>query len=287
MPAEKGCAVHMDSLERGQVRFRVHGPDTATDEVSAGVFSRQLGTLFRALKAADKAANGRPIHDYVIANLSTTTPTALLAERPLPKFKGQFITGHSGIAAFEDCVNAITIGAQERALSYGTCVNQIARFVDVGYSEIWTSEAKVFRVDHFLKERAHSIIASDSDLARFDRLPEMISERDWYKGVASGSFDGEIKAADLRGALPQLALVLTAGGNEIECICREEDIESIRAALNRRARVYGRAIYDGRAGLPRRIEVSKIELVAGSRDFTRWKGAFKPFNIEAWEEDES
>ena len=64
----------------------------------------------------------------------------------------------------------------------------------------------MFRVDHFLKERARSIIESNLDIAYFDLLPEMISERDWYKGISAGSFDGEIKAADLRGALRNLLL---------------------------------------------------------------------------------
>ncbi len=276
----------MEPLPHGQVRFRVHGPDTATDEVSAGVFGHQLITLVRALKAADKAANGRAVHDYVVARLSTSTPTALLAERPLPRYRGQIISGHSGINALEDCVEAITLGEERRARRYGTCANYVAKFSPVGYSEIWTSETKIFRVDPFLTHRAKTIVnplpESSSPHGQLTAAPS----REWFKGVASGSFDGEIKAADLRGALPQITPILTAGGHEIDCVCRSDNIEDIRAALNRRARVDGRAIYDGESGLPCRIEVSKITVVSGSRDLTRWKGAFKPFEIEAWEEEE-
>lgn len=112
-------------------------------------------------------------------------------------------------------------------------------------------------------------------------------ERKWYKGTADGSFDGTVKAADLRGALPQITLVLTAGGAQLECICRADDIETIRSALDRRARVYGRAIYDGTGGLPRRVEVRKIEVASDNRDFTRWRGAFEPFELEPdWVDDE-
>jgi hypothetical protein len=276
----------MEPLARGQIRFRVLGPDTATDEVSAGVFAHQLTVLVRALRAADKAANGRPIHDYVVASLNTSTPTALLAERPLVRFRGQMISGHSGIDALEDCVEAVTFGEERRALTYFACVNQIAKFSKIGYSEIWTGEARVFRVDTFLTNRARLILnpVAEDKLETLNYMIDM-PQRDWYKGVAFGSFDGEVKAADLRGALPQITLIMTAGGAEIDCVCRAENIEEIRAALNKRARIYGRAIYDGKSGLPTRIEVSKITVVSGSRDLTRWKGSFKPFEIDTWEEN--
>jgi hypothetical protein len=277
----------MEPLPHGQVRFRVHGPDTATDEVSAGVFAHQLTTLVRALKAADKATNGgRAVHDYVVAQLSTSTPTALLAERPLPRYRGQIISGHSGIDAFEDCVEAITLGEERRARMYGACANYVSKFSPVGYSEIWTGETTVFRVDPFLTQRAKVIINPIADAVSPFGQGAPLTRREWFRGVATGSFDGEIKEADLRGALPQIKLILTAGGAEIDCVCRSDNIEDIRATLDRRARVYGRAIYDGSSGLPRRIEVSKIAVVSGSRDLTRWKGAFKPFEIEPWEENE-
>jgi hypothetical protein len=192
----------------------------------------------------------------------------------------------SGIAAFEDCVEAITFGEERRARMHGTCANQVAKFSPVGYSEVWTGESRVFRVDHFLTQRAKTIVNPLADASLFGQTAALPTERDWFKGVASGSFDGEVKAADLRGALPQVKLLLTAGGAEIDCVCRVENIEDIRAALNRRARVFGRAIYDGKSGLPRRIEVNKINVVSGSRDLTRWKGAFKPFEIETWEGDQ-
>jgi hypothetical protein len=277
-------------LGRGEIRFRVHGPDTATDEVTAAVFSRQLGTLYRALRAADRAINGRLIHDYVIANLSTSTPTALLSERPIRKFRDHLPISHSGIDALADCIDAITVGAEERANRYQSCVKQVAKFARIGYSELWTGEESVFRVDPFLTERAKAIVES-RPMVEYATPPllthEAVQQRQWYKGAADGSFDGTVKVADMRGALPLITLVLTAGGAEIECVCRESDKDDIRSALDRRARVHGRAIYDGTSGLPRRVEVRKIEVVNGNRDFTRWRGAFEPFDLEAdWMDDE-
>ena len=108
----------------------------------------------------------------------------------------------------------------------------------------------------------------------------------WFEGTACGSFDGEVRAVDLRGALPEIKLILSAGGKEIDCVCRNIDIETIRTALNRRVRISGLAIYDGKSGLPRRIEASELEIVQGAPDFARWKGAFEPFEIEPWEEDD-
>lgn len=268
-------------LGRGQIRFRVHGPDTATDEVTAGVFSRQLSTLYRALRAADKSINGRVVHDYIIANLSSSAPTALLAERPIPKFLDQLSALHSGIDAFEDCIDAITIGSNERANRYEQCVKQVAKFARIGYSEVWFGDEKVRRVDQFLTERAREIVEARPMLAYATQvLTYDAPQRQWYKGAADGSFDGTVKAADLRGALPQITLVLTAGGAQIECICRADDIEVIRSALDRRARVYGRAIYDGTSGLPRRIEVRRIDIVASRYDFLRWKGSFEPLDLD-------
>lgn len=278
----------MEPLGRGLIRFRVHGPDAATDEVSAGIFSRQLHRLFLALRAADRAANGKKLHDYVIHHLTSTTPTALLRERPLPRYRGMIPAWQSGIEAFEECANAIKEGSEERASKYQECAKQISKFVESGYSEVWTGDETVFRVDSFLIERAKEVIR-DTPKAGVPLLThDHTQTRAWYKGAAEGSFDGTVKLADLRGALPQITLVLTAGGAEIECICRANDIEAIRIALDRRARVYGRAIYDGKSGLPRRVEVRKIEVLDENRDFTRWKGAFEPFEIDSdWLGDEA
>src|SRR5437870_2411104 len=107
----------MEKLNPGQLRFRVHGPNPKSEEMSAAVFADKLMTLVRAVRAADRAANGRQIHDYMIAKLQSSAPTALLAERPIPRYKDRFFSGHSGIKAFERCVNAIESGQREHALS--------------------------------------------------------------------------------------------------------------------------------------------------------------------------
>lgn len=136
---------------------------------------------------------------------------------------------------------------------------------------------RVLRVDQFLSERAKAM----ARITEIDGVPE----GGWYRGAVLGSFDGKLEFVDLRGALPQIKLTLSAGGKQIDCICRREDIDTDRPALDRRVRVFGKAIYDGSSGLPRRVEVTDIKVLPEPGDFTRWRGSFEPFTIPDWDGD--
>ena len=107
--------------------------------------------------------------------------------------------------------------------------------------------------------------------------------RQWFVGVAYGSFDGTIRAVDLRGALPEVKFVLTAGGKQIDCVFRGSDVEVLCQALNQRVRVTGRATYDGRSGLPRRIDHPSIVILNEPTDFSSWRGAFEPLESTSWD----
>jgi hypothetical protein len=272
---------HLENLSPDEIGFRVHGPDAETDDfVSAAVFASKLGSLVRALKAADRAANGYAAHDYKIKRLASSSPTALLVERPLPKGMDY---SSSGIEAFDTCADAVIAGEADRARKFGKCVNHLSSLAagsekQFGYGEVWTRDHNVIRIDAFLKERSQAVI-SPIKVARPDESTE------WFKGVVDGSFDGTVLEVDLRGALPEIKLVLSAGGQQIDCVCRQDHLEQIRASLKNRAQIFGRAIYDGRSGLPRRIEVSEIEIVGGG-DLTAWRGAFEPFHAPDWEGDD-
>jgi len=111
-------------------------------------------------------------------------------------------------------------------------------------------------------------------------------ERTWFAGHVYGSFVGIVRAVDLRGALPEIKLIL-AGGKQIDCVCTQDHIEQIRGALNRRVRIEGNAIYDGKSGLPRRVEVRDISSPIMPSDFAKWCGAFEPFEIDPWEDGET
>ena len=136
------------------------------------------------------------------------------------------------------------------------------------------------RVDPLLMERTSAIITP----VKIDLADQTGVSNDWFKGNAQGSFDGEVKEVDLRGARPSVTLVLSAGGKQIECVCSQEHIEEIRFSLNRRVRISGLAFYDGKSGLPRRILVNDITPSAATPDFTKWKGSFEPFDPLDWME---
>ena len=129
----------------------------------------------------------------------------------------------------------------------------------------------MIRIDDFLRQRTSAIRKSSGD--------------QWYSGVVFGTFDGVLDYVDVRGLLPQIKLTLSAGGKEIDCVCRREDIEVLGDALHHRVRVSGRAIYAGHSPLPIRVEVSGVEPIGEARDFSRWKGSFSAFEGPEWEFD--
>lgn len=277
----------IQSLEYGQAIFRIHGPKGGAS-LLADVFAQKLGTLVRALKAADRAVHRRSVHQYAIEKLKSSTPTVILSEQALPRFADELDVRISGIGGLEDCASAVITGDYDRALRYGNCALYLEKLgrgasKQFGYAEIWTNANNVIRVDPFLRERASAALAPQKEGSEKVDKPT----QDWFKGSAHGSFDGTILAVDLRGSLPEVTLVLSAGPAEIDCIAREDHVEKIRAALRKRVRVYGDAIYDGRGGLPRRIHITDIEPVKSGIDFSRWQGSFEPFDYHQWDaEDE-
>lgn len=266
----------MDELRDGQIELKVHGLQHVNNsEVPAAVFAAKLRALVTALEAADQVAHGGSIHQYTIARLHTSSPTAILNERPTPKLSVS--PSVSALPAFTQGIDVIKAGARPSA-DMTRFASAIARMTfgaekTFGFAEVRT-RTNVVRIDQFLRERAQAAARPLST--------EGIPEGGWYKGVVFGSFDGRLEYVDLRGALPQIKLTLSAGGKQIDCICSKEDIERLGPALDQRVRVSGRAIYDGRAGLPRRVEVTDIQLVTGSTDFTRWRGTFEPFSAPSW-----
>jgi hypothetical protein len=268
----------------GQIRFRIHGTDSdrGDDDLAADVFARKILDLVHALSAADAAVNGKKAYEYVIARLNSSSPTATCQERVV-RWKTPRFDTHSAIGAFSLCATAIIEGRTEQARRFGKCAEYISK-LGIGarktfeYGELWVSEQQVFRVDSFLFERASAVVDPSKEIH-----PE--HEETLFNGVSFGSFDGTVQVADLRGSLPAIKLILSAGKKQIDCVCRSTDIEKIRAALNRRVRISGRAIYDGRSPLPRRLEVADIQPVPTDLDFSKWKGTFEPFEIPDWGSD--
>lgn len=269
----------MDELREGQIEIKVHGIELVNQsEVSASVFAAKLSALVKALEAADALRHGRALHQYTIARLHTSSPTAILNERPLQQ--NVFIhPSASAVPVFEQGIEAIKASAKPTPdlTRFATTIARLARGAEkrFGFAEIRIADDRVLRIDRFLSERAKAM----ARIKQTDGVPE----GGWYRGSVLGSFDGKLEFVDLRGALPQIKLTLSAGGKQIDCICRKEDIEAVRPALDRRVRVFGRAIYDGSTGLPRRVEVTDINVLPEPGDFTRWRGSFEPFAAPEWD----
>jgi len=268
----------MEPLASGQIQLAIHSNSAADDpddtQVDGYVFAAKLAALIRALKAADKAVNGQVAHRYTIAKLQTSTPTAVLKERLLPN-AGTILRLMSGIAGFSECATAVSLGETDRALGYGGCAANLEKLSagaekTFGYGEVSAAD-NVIRIDSFLHERAKTIIDPEAKKKAAD------SDVRWFKGSAHRAFAGTVRAVDLRGSLPALKLVLSAANQQINCVCRGLQIQEIRDALDRRVRVTGQAIYDGKSGLPSRLEIVEIEHSIANADFGHWRGAFKPF----------
>jgi hypothetical protein len=250
-----------------QIELKLHGL-TVEDHgrVPARLFATKLKQLVSALVEADKIANGDATHDYVLANMHMSEPTALLKEVPLKAAN----EGLSAIPVFNDAIEGIKTH-DSRTVRLAPVVRRIGLLTggaetQFGFAEVRTADPQVIRIDDFLRRRAKS--------AREQ------AKGNWFDGAVTGSFDGVLDYIDLRGALPQIKLTLSAGGKEVDCICRREDIDALGEALHQRVRVFGRAIYTSSNPLPMRVEVSNIEPIKQGADFSRWKGAFRPFEMD-------
>jgi hypothetical protein len=276
----------MTALAGNQISFCLHGPASEIERISGTIFALKLHALVSALKAADAAVNGRRIHDYFVTTEHSDTPTAILSEETE---KPQRIYGaNSGISAFKSCAEAIIEGDFDRAREFGATVNRIAKLAAgaatkaFSYAEVKIASADGLRVDDFLKSRAARVLEPSP-------LQSIVGpSKRWFHGSVFGTFDGKIRAVELRGSLPEITLCLTAGGAEINCICTDKLRQQIGAAVSADSRVTvsGKAIYDESQPLPLRIVVSQIKLVRDHGDFTKWSGAFEPFEVETWPEDD-
>ena len=260
----------MDDVRHNQIELQVHGLTMADHgRVIARVFAAKLSALVGSLEAADRLANGSVVHTYTIALMHTSQPTVLLDERMIDDDAPQAV---SAIPEFVRGVEAIKTNTAKPVL--GRFIKSVSRLTHgaekgFAFAEVRTGNNDIVRIDEFLRRRARSLRETQPS--------------QWFNGASHGSFDGKLAYVDVRGALPQIKLILTAGGIEIDCICRQEDIEALGDALSQRVRVYGRAIYDGSSQIPVRVEVTSITSVKANTDFSKWRGAFRPFVVAGWD----
>jgi hypothetical protein len=265
-------------IDKNHVTFRVSGPIGFNERAVASVFSRKLSLLVKAIEAADKSGNGGRRFEFVISSLSTASPAqAVLAEQRV----GRNYPEQSSFHVFGQCVSAIREGNIALAQRHLQCTTYLAALAkDAGENDFPGAEIIVdgyapTTVDNVFFLRAKDVLDSVAE-----------QKASWFRGDAIGTFDGEILEVDLRAPAPKLILRLTSGGKEIDCVCRGIDVEDIRKVLDRRVEVTGKAYYDGKSGLPKRIEITKVPtLIKPNPDFRRWKGAFRGIEVKDWSAD--
>jgi hypothetical protein len=251
----------------------LHGLDEYNQAVDGEVFAWKFAAFMRGLGRSDAAANGKRRYKFLISDLKKNTATAVVREQ-LAK-KGA--SSHSGITYYLDGVSSVYGGTPQARALPRELVRDIAilpkgaghtfSFAEVkGESTSSTSAPTVIRIDEFLESRAKRILR---EVSESDPKP-----RQFFEGTAYGSFDGLLKAVDLRGDMKKAVLLLSAGGKPIECIVNAITVPELGDALDQRVLAYGLAHYARASGLPVRVDVRKLEVLKDGQGLDKWRGHF-------------
>ena len=264
-------------LGRDEVKLRVLGKPEANNRVLASVFAHKLRVLVRGLEAVDKSVNGGKRFEYLIIDLAPKSASAtIVAQR-----SSKIMPTRPSVEVYQECVTAIATGRFAVARAHPECITFLRSLAkDAGETfsraELSINGMPTVRIDEVFQRQAE--LAAEKPVER-DETPK------WFVGTVIGSFDGAILESDWRGAVPTAHLRLTAGDKvDIPVAFRGLTIDDMRPVLGKRARVTGKAQYDGTSGLPARIEVSEVpRLIKSDADFLRWGDAFTPFKPDEWE----
>ncbi len=258
--------------------FKIFGLDNMGGEVPVDVFAKKISEISRALKKVDKVKNGGKCFEYVVAGLEygsakidfreKTMTDKTIRTSPVQKFMSIGTAVASGrLIKPEDQADEIIIDLYDslskdasKGFSYGT---------------LRGSQDELVRVDRYLNSQVARVLAAAKQAAQ-DASPQ------FYVGGAIGSFTGVIQAVDLKGDAPEVRLVLSAGGKSVNCVLFGMDLDEVRAALGSKVSVTGRAIYEGRSGLPSRIEIRRIQRFS-KNSILGLSGSIKPFQVRDWD----
>ena len=138
-----------------EIIFSIHGLDMDVRVVRADVFAQKLNQLVSALKTADKLANGKSAHDYMLPNLQYGSAIATVRERSRKLEPSQ-----SSIAYFEHAAVAVYNGDRR---SVSTLDPEIVEKIErlsrgarkrFAHAEIRFADDNVIRIDDYLQHQA-------------------------------------------------------------------------------------------------------------------------------------
>lgn len=255
----------------GKLTLTIHGLEAFHGDVDGEVFAEKFAAFIRGLAVADAAANGERRHKFVIADLVKNTATATVSERT---YKTGAAT-QSGMDFYKAGLNEIRLDSPAARLLPIELVQTIATLnrgvhKKFEFGEIKGDGENVIRIDRFLAEKAERILA---EIKRQDPLNLA------FQGAAYGSFDGIMKAVDFQPAMKRGVLWLSAGGMPIQCNITNIALEDVRAAVESRCVVYGLAHYDGNSGLPKLLDIHKVEVIPKAGSISPWRGALEFYDI--------
>jgi hypothetical protein len=266
--------------DNNEITLTLHGLTLTDGNVLARVFLEEFKRLLDALSRADKVLNKTIAHDYVIVELKAGSAIAKVREtRRIGKWSRKAVRAEllgqrreSPVSYFKQAVISIYNGDLDTSKLPPGLVKDVAGMAkDSGetfaHGSLTFDQENVIRIDDYLAKQAERAIV---------RLaPQRAEGPKYHVGLGYTSFDGVLKEIDTRGSLFRGKLILTAGGKEIDCVFREEDIPQIKQQFHIRARIEGMAHYGGESPLPERLDI-KIITPIGEGELTKWRGAFEP-----------
>ena len=261
-----------------ETTLALHGLDVDARVVRAEVFVQKLRELIAALKTADKLTNGKHTCDYLLPDLHNGSAVVTVRERARTRTPTE-----SPISYFERTATAVYNGEVRDVASFAP--EMVARIEKLSrgsnerfaHAEISFSGSTVIRIDDYLQRQAEDALRRPNDVH--------VGQMQSYRGTAFGTFDGVLKEIDSRGTMLRGKLVLAPSTTEIDCVMNKDRVPAARESFDKRVVIKGAARYDGRSGLPARVDVHEIRIIKEVGDLTRWKGAFmfpKPDDIESY-----
>src|SRR5690349_19153401 len=133
----------------------VHGLDVDAKSVRADVFARKLLQFVSGLREADRFANGKIMHSYVISALSVGSAAVNVREKQRSKNKPKY----SSIATYEQVTTAIYNGDSGIDQYPEKLVQRVGQ-LSMGALEIFShaelafSDNNVIRIDDFLARQS-------------------------------------------------------------------------------------------------------------------------------------
>jgi len=256
----------MHMSEVGNVGLTIHGLAADNGKVRADVFLEKFKTLLNSLKVADQFLNQKKSYNFIIEELAVSSARVKLRE----KVSRKKVVPHESISFVGEALRCIYNGDKSIDRFPVELVDSLlplTKGVDKKFShgDLEFASDNVVRIDDYLARQMDRAVR---------RMKGVAEERErYFEGISFGTFDGILKELDSRGIIVRGKLVLTAGGKEIDCVFRRDDIPALRENFEKRARIEAVAHYDGENPLPARLDVRHIHPITGQFDILKWRGA--------------